>query len=346
MSQSDFCIAGQKVPAGTSIEVDIPVSLTADHTPVSLAVEVIHGAKPGPTVFVSAAIHGNEIIGIEIVRRLMRSSQLHKINGTLLIVPIVNPLAVMNRSRYLPDRRDLNRSFPGNQAGSLASRMAHIFLTHVVKVSDVGIDLHSASIHRTNLAQLRVAPDQPRLMELAEVFGAPVILTSKPRIGSLRLAALEADVDLLLFEAGEALRFDEAAVRSGVAGILRVLDHLGMINGKKVIEPKVKPVYSRSSYWVRAPAGGLLRAYKTIGDQVEKDTKLGQIADPFGKIETPIYPKSAGLIIGRTELPLTNEGDALFHIARIGEDEDAEETVDALYEQLDRSALFDEDEII
>lgn len=346
MSQLNFSIAGHSVAAGTSVEIDIPVSVTVDHTPVSLAVEVIHGAKPGPTVFVSAAIHGNEIIGIEIVRRLMRSNELRKINGTLLVVPIVNPLAVMNRSRYLPDRRDLNRSFPGNQAGSLASRMADIFLTHVVRASDVGIDLHSAAIHRNNLAQLRVAPDQPRLMELAEVFGAPVILMSKPRIGSLRKAALESGVDLLLFEAGEALRFDEAAVRSGVAGILRVLDHLGMIDGKKVVAPKVKPVYSSSSYWVRAPAGGLLRAYKTVGDQVEKDTKLGQIADPFGKIETPIYPKSAGLIIGRTELPLTNEGDALFHIARIGEDEDAEETVDALYEQLDRSALFDEDEII
>ena len=252
----------------------------------------------------------------------------------------------MNRSRYLPDRRDLNRCFPGNHVGSLASRLADIFLTHVVNVSDVGIDLHSAAIHRSNLAQIRIAPDEPRLLELAEVFGAPVILTSKPRLGSLRRAALDSPADVLLFEAGEALRFDEAAVRTGVAGIFRVLDYLGMTSGKNIPQPKVKPVYSNSSYWVRAPAGGLLRTYRTIGDQVNEQTKLGQIADPFGKIETPIFPKSAGLIVGRTELPLTNEGDALFHIARLDGNEDAGETVDTLNEQLDGSSLFDEDEIL
>ena len=346
MPQSEFVIVGTLIAAGSRAEVEIPVSLTSDHTPVGLSVEVIHGEKPGPVVFVSAAVHGNEVIGIEIVRRLLRSAQLRRINGTLLVVPIVNQLAVMNRSRYLPDRRDLNRHFPGNELGSLASRLANIFCTHVMNVSDVGIDLHSAAIHRSNLAQIRIAPDEPRLLELAEVFGAPVVMTSKPRAGSLRGAALDSPAQVLLFEAGQALRFDESAVRAGVAGILRLLDHLGMTSGKKVVSPKVRPVYSHSSYWVRAPVGGLLRAYRTIGDQVTVETKLGQIADPFGKIETPIFPASNGLIIGRTELPLINEGDALFHIARLDGNEDAGETVDVLNEQLDSSSLFDEDEII
>ncbi len=341
-----FEIASKRIAPGTRQTIDVPVSVLSDHTPVAMSVHVVHGRRPGPTLFVSAAIHGDEVIGVEIVRRLLRSASLDTMRGTLLAIPIVNAFGFMNHSRYLPDRRDLNRSFPGSPQGSLAARLAHLFMEEIVSRSDVGIDLHSAAVHRTNLPQIRVTPSKPDTMALAETFGAPLILTSNVRAGSLRGAALERGVDILLYEAGESLRFDEFAARAGVSGVLRVMRHLGMISAKGVAKPKVSSIRSTSSSWLRAPAGGLLRTYKTIGEEVGTGDVLGVISDPFGEIETEILVETAGLLIGRTNLPVVNEGDGLFHIASIKKSEDAEATIDNLTTQLDEDPLFDEDEII
>ncbi len=317
--RAPFELAGEQIPAGTRRIITIPVSVMSDHTPVGLNVQVLHGRDDGPTLFVSAAIHGDEIIGVEIVRRLLASAKLNRLRGTLLAIPIVNTYGFINHSRYLPDRRDLNRSFPGSGTGSLASRLAHIFLNQIVRNADVGIDLHSAAIHRTNLPQIRIAPDSPRLLALAEAFGAPVVLVSPLRQGSLRDAARRHDVDMLLFEAGEGLRFDEAAIRSGLGGTLRVMAHLGMIPASGIAAPPARPIHSQASYWVRASAGGLLRSHRTIGEMVTPETLLGVIADPFGAIAGPVKATWPGLIIGRANLPLVNEGDGLFHIARLAE---------------------------
>ncbi|MGH1361469.1 MAG: succinylglutamate desuccinylase/aspartoacylase family protein [Burkholderiaceae bacterium] len=344
--RDNFLLGGVAVKPGSRQTIEIPVSVMPDHTPTKISVEVIHGKEPGPTVFVSAAIHGDEIIGVEIVRRLLASSKLKRLKGTLLAVPIVNSLGFINHSRYLPDRRDLNRSFPGSERGSLAGRLADIFLQDIVRVCDVGIDLHSAAIHRTNLPQIRMAPNNARLRELATAFAAPVTLTSPLREGSLRQAARSLGVDMLLFEAGEALRFDEKAIRVGVTGTLRVLSHLGMVHNKGLTRPRISQIRSTSSYWVRAGAGGLLRSYKTIGDTVEKGTILGAIGDPFGEIEVPVNATEPGLIIGRSNLPLVNEGDGLFHIARIRAVDEAESTLDQINAHLEGDPLFDEDEII
>lgn len=344
--QAAFQIGSHRVPAGTRRTVDLPVSVLSDHTPVSMSVHVAHGRRPGPTLFVSAAVHGDEIIGVEIVRRLLRAPNLDKMKGTLLAIPIVNAYGFMNHSRYLPDRRDLNRVFPGSPQGSLASRLAHIFMTEIVGRSDVGIDLHSAAIHRTNLPQIRVTPSKPETMELAEVFGAPLVLTSKTRPGSLRQAAQDQDVDVLLYEAGEGLRFDEFAVRAGVTGILRIMHHLKMIPARGITKLKAAPIQSSSSFWQRAPAGGLLRAFKTIGDEVDEGDVLGIISDPFGELDSEILAEEAGLLIGRSNLPIANEGDGLFHIARLKRNDDAGATIDSLTSQLNEDPLFDEDEII
>ncbi|TQV83766.1 succinylglutamate desuccinylase/aspartoacylase family protein [Denitrobaculum tricleocarpae] len=344
--QSAFQIGKHRVPAGTRRTVDLPVSVLSDHTPVSMSVHVAHGRRPGPTLFVSAAIHGDEIIGVEIVRRLLRAPSLDKLKGTLLAIPIVNAYGFMNHSRYLPDRRDLNRVFPGSPQGSLASRLAHIFMTEIVGRSDVGIDLHSAAIHRTNLPQIRVTPSKPETMELAEVFGAPLVLTSKTRPGSLRQAAQDLGIDVLLYEAGEGLRFDEFAVRAGVTGILRIMHHLKMIPARGITKLKAAPIQSSSSFWQRAPAGGLLRAFKTIGDEVEEGDVLGIISDPFGELDSEIFAEEDGLVIGRSNLPVANEGDGLFHIARLKRNDDAGATIDSLTTQLNEDPLFDEDEII
>ena len=341
-----FKLGNNHVAPGTRETIDLPVSVLSDHTPVTMSVHVAHGRRPGPTMFVSAAIHGDEVIGVEIVRRLLRAPNLDNLKGTLLAVPIVNAFGFMNHSRYLPDRRDLNRSFPGSAQGSLAARLAHILMQEIVKRSDVGIDLHSAAIHRTNLPQIRVSPSKPETMELAEVFGAPFILTSNIRDGSLRQSAQQEGVDILLYEAGEGLRFDEHAVRTGVTGILRVMRHLGMVSAKGIAKPKVSPIASTSSYWLRAPAGGLLRTFKTTGEEVFKGDVVAAISDPFGEMDTEIFIEEGGLLIGRTNLPIVNEGDGLFHVAKLHKNDEAELTIDSLTAQLDGDPLFDEDEII
>jgi len=346
VARPDFAIGGKHIAPGTRETIDLPVSVLSDHTPASMSVHVVHGRREGPTIFVSAAIHGDEVIGVEIVRRLLQTAALKTMKGTLLAIPIVNSFGFMNQSRYLPDRRDLNRCFPGSSTGSLASRLAHIFMTEVVLKSDIGIDLHSAAIHRTNLPQIRVTPSKPETMKLAEAFGAPLTITSKLRSGSLRESAQNQGVDILLYEAGEGLRFDEFAVRAGVSGILRVMQHLDMIPAKGASVPKSRTIHSHSSSWLRAPVGGLLRTYKTIGEEVSAGDVLGIISDPFGEIETPVLVDCDGLLIGRTHLPVINEGDGLFHIAQIKSTIDAEAKINALTVQLEEDALLDEDEII
>ncbi len=341
-----FEIGDHVIPAGTRETINLPVSVTSDHTPITLTVHVAHGRRSGPTMFVSAAIHGDEIIGVEMVRRLLRHASIDKLKGTLLVIPVVNSLGFMAHSRYLPDRRDLNRCFPGSEKGSLAARLANLFMEEIVSKSDAGIDIHSAAIHRKNLPQIRVSPDNNETMELARIFAAPLTLTSKLREGSLRHAAEESDTKVLLFEAGEGLRFDEFAVRVGVTGILRVMHHLGMIPSKGISKPKNQHIVAKSSHWLRAPAGGLLRTFKRNGENIENGDILGIVADPFGEIETEIVSDKAGVLIGRSNLPVVNEGDALFHIAKIRSSHDAEAAIDTLSSQLDEDPLFDEDEII
>lgn len=338
-----FRINGTEIAPGTRETVDVPVSTLSDHTPVHLSVHVIHGKKPGPVMFVSAAIHGDEVIGVEIVRRLLKADALQNMAGTLLAVPIVNSFGFLNNTRYLPDRRDLNRCFPGQPEGSMASRLAHIFMTEVVERADLGIDLHSAAIHRTNMPQLRLTPGNERLRELGQAFGAPVMMHSKLRDGSLRMAAEEAGVDVLLYEGGEGLRFDELAARAGVSGILRVMRQLEMIAAKGVPKARIKPVFCSSSSWYRAPAGGLFRGYLASGDTVEPGTVLGAVTDPFGEVETEVVADAEGIVIGRTNMPVVYEGEALFHIAETPRADAAAEGVTA---HLEAAPLYDEDEII
>lgn len=344
-ARAPFKIGDAKIPAGARKTIDLPVSVLSDHTPVSMSVHVVHGARPGPTLFVSAAIHGDEVMGVEVARRLLRAPQLDAMRGTLLVIPIVNAFGFLNRSRYLPDRRDLNRSFPGNVTGSLASRLAYLFMSQIVGLSDFGIDLHSAAIHRTNVPQIRVSPTSDETMKLAEAFGAPVVITSPLRDGSLRQTAKSQGVDILLYEAGEGLRFDELSARVGLSGILRVMRALGMVPGKGIPKASGKPIRVSSSSWLRAPAGGLLRTLKPAGEAVVAGQTLGIISDPFGEVEIEVRCPASGIIIGRTNLPVVNEGDALFHIA-LPEAEVSKAAAAQISAELKIDPLFDEDEII
>jgi hypothetical protein len=341
-----FEFAGTVVAPGTRKTINIPVSTLSDHTPVTLSAHVIHGRAPGPAVFVSAGIHGDEVIGVEIVRRLLRTKTLKTVRGTLIVVPIVNTFGFLNHSRYLPDRRDLNRCFPGSPNGSLGSRLAHIFLQEVVGRCSLGIDLHSAAINRTNLPQVRVSANNAKTMALAHVFGAPVILTSALRDGSLRREASKIGVDVLLYEAGEGMRFDEMSVRAGVAGILRVLKEIGMLPRAGIGAPKAKSLVCANSNWLRAPKGGLLRMYKAEGDVVAEGDIVAAISDPFGEGEIEVVSRAQGIIVGRAVMPIVHEGDALFHVAAIKSSDVAEAAVGDLATQLEEAPLFDEDEII
>ncbi len=344
-SRPGFEIGGQTVAPGTRRTIDLPVSVLSDHTPVSMSVHVVHGRKPGPVLFVSAAIHGDEVIGVEIARRLLRSKQINRLNGTLMVVPIVNAFGFLNQSRYLPDRRDLNRTFPGSEGGSLSARLAHLFMTEVVARSDFGIDLHSAAIHRTNFPQIRLSSSNPETLRLSEVFGAPLIIHAGHRDGSLRREAAKIGVDVLLLEAGEALRFDELSGRVGFGGILRVMHAMGMISGKGVSKNRVASLTAKTTTWIRAPAGGILRSYRATGDGTSAGEALGVISDPFGDNEIEVRSTMGGIIIGRTNMPVVNEGDALFHVAKTIT-RDPVTAVETMASQIEADPLFDEDEII
>ncbi|SDL59153.1 succinylglutamate desuccinylase/aspartoacylase family protein [Aliiruegeria lutimaris] len=341
-----FEIGGAAIQPGSRRTVDIPVSVLSDHTPVTMSAHVIHGRRSGPIVFITAGIHGDEVIGAEIVRRLLAIRTLDSLKGTLITIPIVNAFGFLNQSRYLPDRRDLNRCFPGSARGSLAARLAHLLMHEVVERCDLGIDLHSAAIHRTNLPQVRVAAGDRESIRLAKVFGAPVVLQSSERDGSLRAAAQASGVRVLLYEAGEGLRFDELAVRAGVAGILRVLHDLGMITSRGVPKARGRSMLLKTSRWVRAPGGGLLRVYRDTGDVVSAGEVLAVVSDPFGEREREVIASADGIVVGRAVMPIVNEGDALFHIAQTPSNEVAENTVQTIRSDLEGDPIFDEDEII
>lgn len=347
MPNDDFIIGVECVAPGERRTVELPISRLSNHTPMTLPVHVVNGKKNGPTIFVSAAVHGDEIMGVEIIRRVLKSKAMDKLKGTLLAIPIVNSYGFLAHSRYLPDRRDLNRSFPGSEKGSLTARLADLFMTEVVERSNFGIDLHTAAIHRTNYPQLRYdSKASPKLRSLADAFGAPVIMESALRPGTLRETAKKHGVEIILYEAGEALRFDEFAIRVGVRGVLSVLQALEMLPAKTISAPKRLAVRSTSSYWIRAPEGGILRAHKNIGDLISKGENIGYISNPFGDAETKLRCDDPGIIIGRTNLPVVNEGDALFHIARLKNLDLAEDKVDAISDEIESHPLFDEDEII
>ncbi|MGD2112804.1 MAG: succinylglutamate desuccinylase/aspartoacylase family protein [Gammaproteobacteria bacterium] len=323
--------------------LNLPVGRLYTYDNLTMPVEVVNGRRSGPRLFISAAIHGDELNGVEIIRRLLRHSSLKRLRGTLIAVPVVNVHGLLTRSRYLPDRRDLNRSFPGSRRGSLAGRIADVFMREIVAKCTHGIDLHTGAVHRENLPQVRANLDDPATLELAEAFGVPVLLNSVLRDGSLREAAMESGIPMLLYEGGEALRFDEVAIRAGVRGVLRVMRVLGMLPARRSGHA-ITPVVARSSSWVRAPESGVLRLQTRLGARVRKGDTLGIIAAPLANKECPVTAPYSGILIGHIHLPLVHEGEALFHVARFESNAAVAEQVEALHERL--TPALPEDEVL
>ena len=331
---SSLVIGGQEIAPGTTKRIEIPVVRLYTDTDINMPVHVIRAKKPGPTMFVSAAVHGDEINGIEIIRRLMKLKTFKLTAGTLILVPMVNVYGVFNQSRYMPDRRDLNRSFPGSPKGSATGILAHKFMTEIVEHCQYGIDLHTGAIHRSNLPQIRANLDDKETKELAVCFGVPVLLNSNLRDGSLRQSALQSGTKILLYEAGEALRFNELSIRAGVRGVQQVLAHLGMVRPKKK-KSTLTPYVANTSSWMRASASGIVSNRKHLGDHVQKDDVLARIGSPFGDVFGEVLASRSGIIIGKQNIPLVQEGDAMFHIAYFSEeDEEVADNIQTMSDSL------------
>lgn len=322
-SRPGFTIAGMTVKAGSRLQCEVPISRLVTGTEVALPVLVVHGRQEGPTVWLNAAIHGDEINGVEIIRRVLLHLDPRRLRGTVLAVPVVNVHGFITGDRYLPDRRDLNRCFPGSDRGSLGSRIAHLLMSEVVARCTAGIDLHTGSDHRSNLPQIRADLDDPATLELAVAFGAPLMIHASTRDGSLRQAATEAGATVLLYEGGEAWRFDEVAITTGVDGVLRVLAHLGLVDPEEPVVPTTSvPLTSRSSKWVRARRSGIAHIDVSLGDRVEKGSELGRLHDSFGNRLGRIIAPNSGIVVGMSLDPLFNKGDAVVHIATVSDTEE------------------------
>jgi len=307
-------IHGEKVKPGQRRRIEIPVARLPTETWMSMTVDVAHGRRDGPSLWISAAVHGDELNGVEIVRRVMKRVDVDSLSGTLIAVPIVNVFGFINQSRYLPDRRDLNRSFPGSREGSLASRLAKLFMTEVVAKCSYGIDLHTGSNHRTNLPQIRANLNDPTTRKFAKIFGAPVMINSQTRDGSLRHAAAKLKKTVLVYEVGEPLRFDFPGIALGVTGVLRIMSALDIYTAD--VEPTSSdPLEIEDSRWVRARRSGLIQLKINLGDHVKKNQKIAVIADAFGDNSVTLNSPCSGIVIGYTNNPLVNQGDAVVHIA-------------------------------
>jgi predicted deacylase len=334
--QPSLLIAGTEIPAGSQMTLELPLPFLYTHLPTTLPVHVIHGRNAGPCLLITSAIHGDEINGIEIIRRLMGHKSLSRIKGTLILIPVVNVFGFMNQSRYLPDRRDLNRSFPGSPTGSMAARLADLIMTDILPLCTHVIDLHTGAIGRENLPQIRATLEtgSEELKEMALAFSAPVVLDASLRPGTFRQAAHALGISSLVYEAGEALRFNEVSIRAGVTGILNVMGYLN-ITRRRTLKRAHNPIIAKGSSWVRASQSGVIRSLIPLGARVRANETLAYISDTFGGNEEELISPVSGIVIGRTKLPLVHEGEAIFHIAKFSQTSEAAESVESFQDEFD-----------
>ena len=315
---SKYTIDGIFIDKGKSQRINLDMGKMHDFIPLNMPIEVIRGRQDGPTLFVSATIHGDEINGIEIIKRLLTLLHKTKINGMLIAIPIVNVFGFSQHSRYLPDNRDLNRCFPGLKNGSLASQLAYKFMQEIVLKSDYGIDIHTGSGNRFNYPQIRTNTKSTTNLSLAKKFNAPIILNSNLRDGSLRSAVAQLKMPMLLYEAGERLKFDEQSIEIGVNGILKVMKKIKMLNKtpKTYYKQSIdEPFIAKSSSWLRAPQSGIFTSLVKTGENIQKDQVIGHISNQFGENRIAVQSHLNGIVIGLMLCPLVNKGDALLHIA-------------------------------
>lgn len=315
-----FEFEGVKVTGGQRETVILPIGRFLTGQDYGVPVHVIQGKQEGLVLLLTGAVHGDELNGIEIVRRMLAGKTLRSLRGTVLAIPVVNTPAFAARSRYLPDRRDLNRLFPGGDAGSVGGRIARALTESVIPYADVVLDFHTGAVNRPNMPQLRITRGDPRARELAKVFAAPVTLLAGEREGSFRTECRRAGKPCLLFEGGEALRLDAGSIKYGLRGVTRVMRDLGMLPVARGLSKAVETVFCPRSGWERSPSGGLFTPLIALGKAVHEGDVLGFVADVSGAGEQSVVASKNGILIGRTNEGVADEGDALFHIAEAGDD--------------------------
>jgi predicted deacylase len=303
----------QAINQGESKLVNLHSYALPSKTIVNIPAYVFRSEVPGPTILFSGGMHGDETNGIEIVRNLIKKKEVRKpLKGSIICIPIVNVIAFIHGSREFPDGRDLNRCFPGSRSGSWGSRMAYDFMKEIISQIDFGVDFHTGGDRINNYPQIRCTFEDKESMRLAKLFAPPFILNSPYRDKTLRKEAFKLGKQILVYEAGESLRFNKVAITEGVTGCLRLLSKLKMI-GDISTSPE-KTIILNSTHWVRAKTSGLFRTTKKYGSFIEKDQVIGTIADPYDEIEIELKASEDGFIIGINNQPVVNEGDALMHI--------------------------------
>ena len=305
-------IAGQEIKPVESKEIDIKIARLPSHTQIDTPIFVHRALEDGPVLALMAGMHGDEINGVEIVRRMLDSDLNRAKRGTVVCMPIVNVYGFLNYSREVPDGKDINRSFPGNKTGSLASRVAYHLMREVIPYIDYGIDFHTGGAARTNYPQVRCVMSNEKNAELAAAFNAPFTIDSPFRPRSLRQAASKKGKNIIVYEGGESLRFDTHAIEAGLAGALRLMKHLNMIDWAPEASEENRVIWN--STWVRARTAGLFQANIRAGNKVEKNQWLGTMTDPFGDFKEQIKSPTTGYVIGLNNAPVINAGDALLHI--------------------------------
>jgi uncharacterized protein len=308
---ADFIFNGKHIEPGFSKFIDLRIARLPTHTVIDLPVYVSISDKPGPTLLLTAGLHGNEINGIEIVRRMIARGLLQPRCGTVVAVPVVNIYGFLQQERYLPDGKDLNRSFPGNRNGSLASRVAYTLVNQILPSIDFGIDFHTGGASKDNYPQIRCVFNSQESMALAKAFAPPFILNSRLIDRSFRKAAQRRGKPIIVFEGGESLRFNEFAIEEGINGTLRLMKHFGMIDESP--EPNLSITMQKSS-WIRARSSGLFRTSFKPGQKILRGQRIGSITDPFGMSMVDIKAQRNGYILGLNNMPVISAGDALMHI--------------------------------
>jgi len=305
-------IAGRRIKRGETHDIRLQFSESYTGLSISVPIRVIAAPKSGPVVYMTALVHGDELNGLGIIRELLLENPLALTHGTVIAVPAVNVYGLEAHSRYLPDRRDLNRSFPGSSAGSLSSRLAHTVFNEIISKCDYGIDFHTAAQGRTNYPNVRGDLSDPDVKDLARAFGAGLIVDGAGPEGSLRWEAVKAGVPTIILEAGETWKIEPGIVELGVRGATNVLQRLNMMAGDPVDPPFQSLI--RKTTWVRADRGGVLKYHVAPGEVVKKDQALAVNLDIFGGEQNRLTSPVDGVVLGMATMPLAKPGDAIFHI--------------------------------
>lgn len=312
-SPSRVTLLGVEVEPGSSHVLQFDVAKLHTRNSIQVPIFIERGKKEGPVLLLLGGVHGDEINGVEIVRRIIRQKLNRPKRGTIICIPVFNIFGFLNLSRKFPDGRDLNRVFPGSAKGSLASQFAHQFRKEIAPHVDYILDFHTGGGNRVNKAQTRCMLDDPKTLELARVFGAPFIVQSKFIDKSLRAFFQEMGKTALLYEGGKSMLYDEEAIQYGVQGAKNVISFLKMKKHEPV--EQAEPIIIKKTRWIRASHSGMFHVAVENGKWVTKDTVLGMVTDPFGDFEKKVLAPLDGYIFCTNISPIVNRGDALFHIS-------------------------------